>query len=117
QGHAVERQDFFGSDHARRRADLGRVLQQALRARLDSGVPRLTRDLEDSWRRRRHQGGAVEVDRDRHFSRITPKVRPATMYLRPITMSTRGIAIAITPAAAMSFQIISNWVTSPWTPT
>src|SRR5438445_818659 len=87
------------------------------RARLDSGVPRLTRDLEDSWRRRRHQGGAVEVDRDRHFSRITPKVRPATMYLRPITISTSGIAIAITPAAAMSFQMISNWVTSPWTPT
>src|SRR3989454_11838271 len=39
------------------------------------------------------------------------------MYLRAITMRTSGTDMAMTPEAAMSFQMISNWVTRPCTPT
>ena len=48
-----------------------------------------------------------------YFSRITPKVKPATIYRRPITIKISGRAMAITPEAAMSFQMISNCVTRP----
>src|SRR2546429_496259 len=117
QRHTVERQDFPGPSHVRGHSDFGRVLQQALRARLDPRVAGLTRNLDHTWRRRRHQRRAVQVDRRHYFSRITPNVRPATMYLRAITIRMSGTDMAMTPDAAMSFQMISNWVTSPWTPT
>src|SRR5207248_4441305 len=117
QRHAVERQDFSGLHNFRGHSDFGRVFQQAFRARLDALVAGLTRDLDDARRRRRHQGRAVQVDRRHYFSRMTPNVSPATRYLRATTIRTSGTDMAMTPDAAMSFQMISNWVTSPWTPT
>src|SRR5438094_713787 len=108
QGHAVESQHLVGTDDRGRGADLRGVPQEALGARLDSRITGFAGDRHHVLRGRRHQRGPVEIDGRVHFSRITPNVKPATMYLRPITISTSGRAIAITPEAAISFQMISN---------
>ena len=108
QGHAVESQHLVGTDDRGRGADLRGVPQEALGARLDSRITGFAGDRHHVLGGRRHQRGPVEIDGRGHFSRITPNVKPATMYLRPITISTSGSAIAITPEAAISFQMISN---------
>src|ERR1700730_1724752 len=117
QGDAVEREDLLRSNQFRGGPHLVALVEQPLGARFDPRVARFTRNLQNSLGWRRHQGGPVQEDGGRHFSRITPKVSPATMYLRAITIRKSGTDMAMTPEAAMSFQMISNWVTSPWTPT
>src|SRR5207244_7047208 len=99
---AIERRAFLGLNNFGGHLDFGRVLQQALRARLDSLVAGLTRDFDDARCRRRHQGCAVQIDRRHYFSRMTPNVSPATRYLRATTIRTSGTDMAITPDAAMS---------------
>src|ERR1700730_840521 len=117
QGDAVEREDLLRSNQFRGGPHLAAVVGQPLGASLDSAVAGVPRNREQPLGGRRHQGGAIQIDPRSHLSRITPKVRPATRYLRATTIRTSGIDIAITPDAAMSFQMISNWVTRPWTPT
>src|ERR1700730_17673449 len=117
QGDAVEREDLLRSNQFRGGPHLAAVVEQPLGASLAPAVAGVPRNRAQRPGGRRHQGGAIQIDPRSHMSRITPKVRPATRYLRATTIRTSGIDIAITPDAAMSFQMISNWVTRPWTPT
>src|SRR5438874_526778 len=117
EGHPSQGEDVVGASGLGGGAGLGGVGQQPLAPRLDAGVAGGAGDLQDPLGGRRHHGGAVQIDGGGHFSRITPKVRPATMYFRATTISTSGTDIAITPAAAIWFQMIANWVTKPCTPT
>src|SRR5713226_204639 len=114
---AVEAPDLALPDTLRRTAYFIVIDQQPLGPGFDSDKASLSGYDQRPIRRGGHDRGAVEEDLRTHFSRITPKVNPATMYRRPITISRSGTSMAITPAAAISFQMISNWVTRPWTPT
>src|SRR5256885_173770 len=71
--------------------------EEPLGAGFDPGVAAFPRNLQEPLGRGRHQRGPVQIDRGGHFSRITPKVKPATMYFRAITIRTRGTDMAITP--------------------
>ena len=48
---------------------------------------------------------------------MTPNVSPVVTWRRAANITMTGMTIAMTAAAAISFQMISNCVTSPATPT